>query len=184
MVSQTAAGTGIESKGEVKPAFGGLDESDVALPDLTGLIGSRDLGQPVLSRWQALRALSSHGPKAALLLGPQALLAHEPGDAVLAAALAESAQIALDPRAAIVGMALEERLGDHRPELLVLLGTGTEMFFSMRFKAARADLESIREGIERELVVESFHYFEPLVGGCSLETMAKAFFKMSRWRLT
>src|SRR4051812_36501137 len=67
VVSDTAAGTGIQSKGEVKPAFSSLDVGDVALPDLAWTIWSRDLGQPVLSRWQAVRALSGHRPKAALL---------------------------------------------------------------------------------------------------------------------
>ena len=101
VVSDDPARTGVKSEGQVKPSLGGFDVGDVALPELARSIWRRHLGQPVFRDLVIVATVGGAGPKTAFLFGTQTLLAHEPGNAVLSAALAPFAQIKPNARAAV-----------------------------------------------------------------------------------
>ena len=64
-----------------------------------------------------------------------------------------------------------------------MAGARTLWLEPMGLKTAFADFKGIGHGITGMLFLEFFHYREPCGGVCS-DTMLKAFFKMSRCRLT
>jgi Proline racemase len=100
-VSDAAARTAIEGKGQIKPTFLGLDGGDVALPELARAIWRRQLCQPVFRDLVTMAAVGGPRPKTALLPGAQAALPHKPGNPVLATAMAQLAQIEPHARAAV-----------------------------------------------------------------------------------
>ena len=102
MPAHTAARAGVEDAGKIEPAHGGFDVGDVGDPDLVGAIRDRHFAQPGFGDWQLVGAVGSRRPKASLLLWAQTALAHQAGDAILAAAFASPAQGQGDARAAIV----------------------------------------------------------------------------------
>lgn len=114
--------------------------------------------------------------------GAQALLAHEPPDPVLAAALPEFTQIGAHTQRPVgFATALEAR-GDERAQGGIALAAGPPGLAAVRVKAAFADLERVGQRARRKLMTEFFHHRETLAG-TSADKMPNAFFKMSRcWR--
>ena len=100
-VSDAAARTAIEGKGQIKPALLGLDVGDVALPELAWAIRRRHLCQPVFRDLVIMAAVGGARPETALLPGAQAALPHKSGHPVLATAFAQLAQIEPHARAAV-----------------------------------------------------------------------------------
>jgi len=120
--------------------------------------------------------------EAALLAGAQPLRAHQPGDAILAAAFAQLAQIAEHARAAIGAAAARKAPGDQGRELGIALAARSLRLASVRVKAAPADLKRLGQGTHRIVGVELLHHREAL-RGISADKMPKAFFRISRcWR--
>ena len=112
MMSHATARAAIEGEGQKEPAFAGFDVGEVTLPDHARPLGSGHFGQPVFGHWIVVAAVGCLGPKAALLLGPQTLLAHEPRDAGLAAALSGLAQIGADAQRPVGLAAAHEARGN------------------------------------------------------------------------
>jgi len=80
-------------------------------------------------------AVGGAGPEAPLLPGPQAALPHEPGDAILAAALAAILEIEPHPWTAVGAPALLEASLDQRTQLLVVLSAWALGLAAMRGQA-------------------------------------------------
>jgi hypothetical protein len=143
MMSENPSAAGIEGKGEVEPAFLGLEVSDIALPDLGWSIWRWDFGQPVLGHRVRVVAIGCLRPEAALLLWANTLLAHESSDPVLAAANATIAQIVAQAWTAIAAATLLEALAEDGAQLGVLLAARPGSFAAMIMKAAFGDIESV-----------------------------------------
>ena len=62
-VSDAAARTAIESKGQIKPTFLGLNVGDVALPELARAIRRRQLCQPVFRDLVTMAAVGGARPE-------------------------------------------------------------------------------------------------------------------------
>ena len=69
VVSDAAARTCIQSKGQIKPAILGLDVGDVALPELARAIRRRHLCQPVFRDLVIMATVGGARPETALLPG-------------------------------------------------------------------------------------------------------------------
>src|SRR4029077_20663067 len=74
-------------------------------------------------------------------------------------------------------------LSDQGSQFDVFFATLTVLFAAMRDEPAFADIEGLGQSIGGILMLELFHHRE-LCGGISADKMPKAFFKMSRCRLT
>ena len=79
--------------------------------------------------------------------------------------------------------ALFKALRDQDSQLGVFFPTLTIRLAPMRGKAACADFEGFTQSVGAILMRELFHHREAC-GGISADKMPKAFFKMSRCRLT
>jgi hypothetical protein len=176
VVCDAAARTGIESKGQIKPALLGLDVGDIALPELARTIRRRHLCQPVFRDLAIMVTLGGARPETALLPGAQAALPHKPGNPVLATAMTQLAQIEPHPRAAIGVSALFKALSDQDSQLGVFFPTLTILLAPMRGKAAFADIEGLTQSVGAILMLELFHHREAC-GGISADKMPKAFLK-------
>ena len=183
VVGDAAPGAGVEGAGEEEPAFGGFEIGEVALPDQAGPIRRGDFRQPVLRDGVIVSAVSGARPEAALLPGPQAAFPHPPGEAILAAALTVVLEIEPHPQTTVGAPTLREALRDERAQLFVVLATRAQSLAAMRGKAALADLQRLGQRVGGILGRELFHQREAC-GGISADKMPKAFFKMSRWRVT
>src|SRR5882724_2559082 len=182
VVGHAAARATIQSEGQIEPAFAGFDVGKVALPHHARTLGRGHFGEPVFGDLVRVTAVGGLGPPAALLRGPQALLAHEAPDAVLAAALAEFAQIGAHPPRPVSLAAAREARGDERAQDGIALAAGPPGLVAVRVKAAFAHFERVGQRAHRVLMTERFHHRETFEG-TSAEQMPNAFFKMSRcWR--
>ncbi len=123
MVGDAAPGAGIEGEGEEEPAFGRFEIGEGALPDQAGPIRGGHFGQPGFGDGMSLAAVGGARPEAPLLPGPQAAFPHEPGDAILAAALTVFLEIEPHPQTTVGAPALREALSDERAQLRVVLAT-------------------------------------------------------------
>ena len=97
--------------------------------------------------------------------------------------MAQLAQIKPHARAAVGVSALLKALSDQDSQLGVFFPTLTILLAPMRGKAAFADFEGFTQSFGAILMLELFHHREAC-GGISADKMPKAFFKMSRCRLT
>jgi len=174
-VSDAAARTAIEGKGQIKPTFLGLDVSDVALPELARAIRRRQLCQPVFRDLLTMATVGGARPKTAFLPGAQAALPHKPGNPVLATAMAQLAQIEPHTRAAVGVSAFFKALSNQDSQLGVLFPTLTILLAPMRGKAAFADFQGLTQSVSAILMLELFHHRESC-GGISADKMPKAFF--------
>jgi len=119
-----------------------------------------------------MATLGGARPETALLPRAQAALPHKPGNPVLAAALAQLAQIEPHPRAAISVSALFKALSDHDSQLGVLFPTLAILLAPMRDKTAFADIEGLSQSVGPILMLELFHHREAC-GGISAEALRK-----------
>jgi len=124
------------------------------------------------------------GPEAALLPCSQASLLHEPANTCFGTVEALSAQHLLNPSATVSATTSQEEHTDLFTELGVLFGPSTCFFVPVSVKTARAHLQRLTEFLHRMAILSThlFDQFEALEFSCP--KMAKAFFKMSRCRLT
>ena len=143
VVGHAAARAALESEGEKEPAFGSFDIGKSALPHHARTLGRGHFGEPVFGDLAGVAAVCSPalptpaipflllgglGPEAALLRGPQSLLAQEPPDPVLAAALAEFRQTGAHAQRPVSLAAARKARGDEArpptslPIPLLLLG--------------------------------------------------------------
>ncbi len=111
-------------------------------------------------------AFGGAGPEAPLLPGPQAAFPHQPGDAILAAALAAVLKIEPHPQTAVGVPALLEALPDQRAQLFVVLPTRAPGLAAMRGKAALADFQRRGQGVGGIFGRELFHQREVCGGIC------------------
>src|SRR6476660_727496 len=130
-----------------------------------------------------MAAVGGARPETTLLPGAQAALPHEPGNPVLATAMTQLAEIEPHARATIGVSALFKALNDQGSQFDVFFATLTVLFAAMRDEPAFADIEGLGQSIGGILMLELFHHREACAG-ISAEQMPKAFFKMSRCRLT
>src|SRR6185503_19291445 len=119
--------------------------------------------------------------KTPLLPGDPALLTHQPVDPVLAAALAQLPQGNAQPRTAIGSPTVPENRLHQRDQLAICPPARPLVFVLVPQEPATADLQRLAQLRARIVCFKLGHYFESLEGFES-ETMAKAFFKMSRCR--
>ena len=90
-----------------------------------------------------MAAIGCLRPKAALLLGANALFTHESGDPVLAAANAAIAQILPQAWTAVAAATLLKALAQDGPQPGVLLAPRPGGFAAMIVKAAFGNIESV-----------------------------------------
>ena len=88
MVREDFAAAGVDREREVEPAFSSFDVGDIALPDLVWGRGRRHFWEKVWGDLMIVVTVGGPRPKAALLSGAQAGLAHQSRDPIFAAAMA------------------------------------------------------------------------------------------------
>src|ERR1700744_3085631 len=116
------------------------------------------------------------GHKAPFLAGVEMRLAHQPGDAVLAAVLALSLQRGLDARTAIgTTVGLEDQF-DLLDQFLVILCASTGRLLLVRVISAGADFQGLGQFLDLILGFQLVHKLEASLR-CPSETMAKAFLR-------
>jgi hypothetical protein len=109
---------------------------------------------------------------------------HEPTNACFGAVEAFLAQQTLNASAAIGEATLHEKQTNLLAQASIRFAPGAGCFVLVSVKTAATDLQRLTELLHRValLSVHLFYEFEALEFSCP--KMAKAFFKMSRWRLT
>ncbi len=180
--AEDAAAAEVHLGGEIEPAFARRQVGDVGDPDFVGPGGRGTLQQVVGSHGRGLVGNGGAGHEAALLAHAEVLLAHEPGDAVLAVVQAFAAQAMHEARGAVGAAAGGEGCADLVGELCVLAAARALGLAQVGMVAAATDVEGLAgfgEVHARLFVVEGLD--EGVALPSCWATMAKAFFKMSFW---
>jgi len=165
----------------------GRDVSNVAGPGLIGPIRGRDASQPVgRHRGPGINPRGARWAKLAFLTRAQIQLAQEPRQSVFTAADALLAKQHSEAGAAIEAPALLKGLLDFRPQCLIGQSADALILAAMRVKAASGDAQNLAKRLHRMLFFQGHLLYQLEFPGrfCSLEQMAKAFFKMSRCSVT
>ena len=117
---------------------------------LAGVIGCPYFGKPVARDLVAVLAISGRRAESPLLPGSQALLSHEPGDAVLATPVAQIAELHAHPWAAVGAAALFKAFGKQGRQLRILPAAWGACLAAMSLTAAMADLQGISQRLDEE----------------------------------
>src|SRR5215471_3244091 len=165
---------------DINPALMGEHVSDVGRPELVGRSRCRRLGQAIGRNRLVVMAVGGQDAVASFVPTHQALLAHQPGDAVAPVPPPLGAQMHLNARRTVGLATVPVNALNLLLELEVLLaaGAGVGLAAPPVVIAAGRGLECLAERADGVLV---FHGFDPLVSllGAS-KTIPKVFFKMSR----
>ena len=168
------------------PSFASRQIGDVSDPDLIGALRRGAFEQVVGGYGRGLVGDGDGGAwhEAALLADAEALLAHDPGDEVLAVLETTCSQAMHEARGAIGAAAGDEGFADLIGELSVLATAWTLMLAQVGVVATAADAKSLAGFSEVHLRLPVMKGLDEAVSLPSCwATMAKAFFKMSfcRW---
>lgn len=171
-----SAAVKIHDTGKVEKAFGGGQVSDVADPDLIDSGRRRSLGEPVGRDGLIMVAIGGAEAKSAAAPCGQALLAHEPFDRFVIAAMAAIFEKVSDAGTAISAFELLKSAFNKKLEMDVVLLARSGLAFEAGVVRAARKAQSgakIGDGIKW---LEFFHSRAALGGW---ERMTRVFFRIS-----